>query len=155
MTKRRKRIDSAAAAVEVMASAHKTIMPPAGVPLDADEVDFFSSIIAEAPKADWTDHQIDTAALLARAMAALVREQDALKAEGSIVAKGANGDPAENPRVGITAKLTSGILAMRRSLQLNTAAQKGDTRDTQKRRAMGRELEADLSDELLARPTIN
>ena len=56
MSRRQQRIDSTDAAVAIMSAID--IVPPEGVPLNVDETDFFSSIIAEAPNADWTAHQI-------------------------------------------------------------------------------------------------
>jgi hypothetical protein len=48
--------------------------------------------------------------------------------------------------------LAGDILAMRRSLALHARAKAGDNRDAAKQRDGAKSLEADLDDDLLARP---
>src|SRR3546814_1137792 len=76
------RIDSATAAVKVMQGATREIAPPAHVRMSEEDWPFWHSVIAEFARSEWTDHQLEMAAMLARAMADLEREQYELRAEG-------------------------------------------------------------------------
>lgn len=153
MTKRKSRVDSAAAAVKIMQGATRQIQPPAHVPLDDCDWPFFESVIEEFARAEWTEHQIELAAMLARTMANLESEQRNLRSEG-FTTKSDRGTPVANPRVTITKGLTGDILSMRRSLALHARAQKGEARDVSKRQNHAKAIETDLDDELLARPSI-
>ena len=150
---RRQRVDSATGAVRVMASASKVISPPSNVPLDADDLPFFASVLAEFARSEWTAHQLELAAMMARTMADLVREQVALRAEGSVLLT-EKGTPVVNPRKAVVQMHAATILSFRRSLSLHARAQGGEARDVGKRRGQAKTIEADnpLDDELLARP---
>src|SRR3546814_703629 len=82
MSKRKQRIDSATAAVKVMQGATREIAPPAHVRMSEEDWPFWHSVIAEFARSEWTDHQLEMAAMLARAMADQEREQYELRAEG-------------------------------------------------------------------------
>lgn len=153
MAKRRARIDSATEAVRVMADAASEIKPPANVPLDDGDVPFFENVIAEYARSEWTSHQLEIAAMLARTMADLVREQHLLREEGG-VAHSERGTPVANPRKSIVQMHASAILSFRRSLALHARAQAGESRDIGRRRAATKEIESNnpLEDDLLARP---
>lgn len=153
MTKRKARIDSAAESVRVMGKAANEIVPPANVPLDEKDFPFFQNVIAEYARSEWTAHQLELAAMLARTMADLVREQDLLRGEGGI-AYSEKGTPVVNPRKSLVQMHASSILSFRRSLSLHARAQAGEARDVAKRRAAAKEIEANspLDDDLLARP---
>lgn len=152
MAKRKARIDSAEEAVKVMAKAATEIVPPSNVPLDEGDLPFFQNVIAEFARSEWTAHQLEIAAMLARTMADLTREQGLLRTEGG-VAYSDKGTPVANPRKSIVQMHASSILSFRRSLSLHARAQTGEARDAAKRRAMAKDIEADnpLEDELLAR----
>lgn len=66
---RRPRIDSAAAAVAVVAAAGKDIAPP--VKLAKAAMPFWNAIIAARPKSEWNDADLVTASRLAKAEAAI------------------------------------------------------------------------------------
>src|SRR3546814_14590101 len=83
MSKRKQRIDSATAAVKVMQGATREIAPPAHVRMSEEDWPFWHSVIAEFARSEWTDHPLEMAAMLARAMADLEREQYELRAERS------------------------------------------------------------------------
>ena len=153
MAKRKARIDSAAEAVRVMAKAVEEIQPPANVPLDQEDIPFFRNVIAEYARSEWSSHQLELAALLARTMADLTREQKLLRDEGG-VAFSEMGTPVANPRKSIVQMHASSILSFRRSLSLHARAQAGEARDVAKRRDAAKEIESDnpLDDDLLARP---
>lgn len=153
MAKRKARIDSAAEAVRVMARATAEIEPPDNVPLDSEDVPFFRNVIAEFARSEWSAHQLELAAMLARTMADLVREQKLLREEGG-VAYSDKGTPVANPRKSIVQMHASSILSFRRSLSLHARAQAGEARDAAKRRSAAKDIEGDnpLEDDLLARP---
>ncbi|QWY83288.1 terminase small subunit protein [Rhizobium phage RHph_X2_25] len=153
MTKRKARIDSAAEAVRVMAKATTEIEPPENVPLDDDDLPFFRNVIAEFARSEWSAHQLELAAMLARTMADLVREQALLRDEGG-VSYSEKGTPVANPRKSIVQMHASSILSFRRSLSLHARAQAGEARDAAKRREAAKAIEGDnpLEDDLLARP---
>jgi len=153
MVKRKARIDSAAEAVRIMAKATTDITPPANVPLDDEDLPFFRNVIAEYARSEWSSHQLELAAMLARTMADLTREQKLLRDEGG-VAYSEKGTPVANPRKSIVQMHASSILSFRRSLSLHARAQAGEARDVAKRRGAAKEIEGDnpLEDDLLARP---
>src|SRR3546814_18134697 len=94
MSKRKQRIDSATAAVKVMQGATREIAPPAHVRMSEEDWPFWHSVIAEFARSEWTDNQLEMAAMLARALADLAREQDELRAEGSEMTR-ERGPPVE------------------------------------------------------------
>lgn len=153
MAKRKARIDSASEAVRVMAKATAEIEPPANVPLDAEDHPFFRNVIAEYARSEWSSHQLELAAMLARTMADLTREQKLLRDEGG-VSYSEKGTPVANPRKSIVQMHASSILSFRRSLSLHARAQAGEARDVAKRRGAAKKIEGDnpLEDDLLARP---
>ena len=150
---RKQRIDSAHEAVRVMQRASNRIAPPSNVPLDEQDMPFFASVIAEFARSEWSAHQLELAAMLAKKMRMLRDEISALDSEGT-VSSTANGTPCQNPRVGSVRMLDTSIMATRRSLSLHARAKEGEGRDVAKRRGMAKAIEADnpLDDELLARP---
>src|SRR3546814_18890140 len=97
MSKRKQRIDSATAAVKVMQGATREIAPPAHVRMSEEDWPFWHSVIAEFARSEWTAHQLEMAAMLARAMADLEREQYELRAEGSVLTRH-RGTPVVDPR---------------------------------------------------------
>jgi hypothetical protein len=153
MKTRKSRIDSAPEAVRVMAAATKEITAPASVPLSARDLPFFRSVIAEFARSEWSAHQLELAAMLARTMADLEEEQRELRKEGSVMTT-ERGTPVVNPRKALIQMHASSILSFRRSLALHARAQGGDARDIAKRRTIAAGIEANnpLDDDLLARP---
>jgi hypothetical protein len=136
-----------------MSKAASAIVPPSNVPLQKCDLPFFVSVIAEFARSEWTAHQLEIAAMLARTMADLNREQMALRKEGSVMAS-ERGTPVVNPRKTVVQMHAATILSFRRSLSLHARAQGGEARDVARRRAGAKTIEADnpLDDELLARP---
>jgi hypothetical protein len=153
LAKRKARVDSAAEAVRIMAKATTEITPPANVPLDDGDLPFFHSVIAEYARSEWSAHQLELAAMLARTMADMVTEQQLLREEGSI-AYSEKGTPVASPRKSVVQMYAGSILSFRRSLALHARAQAGEARDVGKRREAAKEIEGDnpLEDDLLARP---
>lgn len=150
---KRQRIDSATAAVDAAQAAQQQIVPPSNVPLNSEDMPFFASVIDEFARSEWTAHQLELAALLARKMRMLRDELQKLDAEG-FTAVSANGAPCQNPRLGGVRMLDTSIMATRRNLQLHARAKAGEARDVGKRRdaAKGMEGDARAGDDLIARP---
>jgi hypothetical protein len=153
MRRRKARIDSASEAVRVMSAAARKIDPPSNVPLDESDLPFFASVIAEFARSEWTAHQLELAAMLARTMSDLNREQMALRGEGA-VCMSERGTPVVNPRKAVVQMHAASIPSFRRSLSLHARAQGGEARDVAKRRSGAKAIEAHnaLDDDLLARP---
>lgn len=149
---RKQRTDSVAAAVRVMQGSIRQIVPPSHVPLEDCDWPFWENVVAEFARADWSEHQLELAAMLARTMASLESEQRTLRAEGFIAVR-ENGTTVENPRGRVVKSLAGDILALRRSLALHARARSGDNRDAAKQREAGRALEAQAGgDDLLWAP---
>ncbi|UHS56844.1 terminase small subunit [Agrobacterium vaccinii] len=151
MSDKKSRVDSVAEAVRIASAAAEEINFPGNVPLEEGDVPFFKNVIAEYARAEWSAHQLEIAAMLARTMADLVREQDLLRSEGA-VAYSEKGTPLANPRKSIVQMHASSILSFRRSLALHARAIQGEARDSAKRRDTAKEIEAGAStdDDLLA-----
>ena len=150
---RKQRIDSSSAAVRIMQGAGREIAPPAHVPLDEMDWPFWHSVVAEFARSEWTEHQLELAAMLARTMATLEAEQRTLRVEGYIAVR-ENGTTVENPRARAVKSLTGDILSLRRSLALHARARSGDSRNDGARKEAGRQIETTLDDDLLARPSL-
>ena len=152
-TNKKARIDSTSEQVRVMAAAAKKIDPPSNVPLTDEDMPFFVNVIDEFARAEWTAHQLELAAMLARTMSDLNKEQQMLRQEGYISVR-QNGTTVENPRLRVQKSLSGDVLAMRRSLSLHARAKGGDARDIASRRAAAKDIEADnpLDSDLIARP---
>ena len=146
---RRARADSASEAVRAMAG--QSIVPPSSVPMDDGDMGFFANVLAEFARVEWTAHQLELAAILARTVADLVDEQRLLRTEGYILERG-NGTTVENPRSRVVKGLTGDILSLRRSLSLHARARGGETRDIARRRELNKANEVEEDDDLLARP---
>ena len=146
---RKPRSDSIAEAVRIAQGAHRELMPPSHVPLDDMDWPYWHNVVAEFARAEWTEHQLELAAMLARTMANLEQEQRTLRAEG-YVAESQRGTPVVNPRSIAVKSLTGDILSLRRSLALHARAKAGDNRDAAKQRDAARSIEYDVADGLLA-----
>jgi hypothetical protein len=137
MRRRKARIDSASEAVRVMSAAARKIDPPSNVPLDKSDLPFFASVIAEFARSEWTAHQLELAAMPARTMADLEREQRALRVEGAVV-KSDKGTPVVNPRKAVVQMHAASILSFRRSLSLHAHARKAMRREMLRRDVVAR-----------------
>ena len=154
MSKRKQSINSNAAAVRIMQGATKQISPPAHVPLDDCDWPFFESVVEEFARAEWTDHAIEIAAMLARTMANLESEQRALRVEG-FTSMSERGTPVVNPRAAIVKGLAGDVLSFRRSLSLHARAQKGEARDVAKRQDQAKAIEAGvMGDDIFPAPSM-
>lgn len=150
---RKARIDSASEAVRIMQGATRELQPPSHVPLDAMDWPYWHSVVSEFARAEWTEHQLELAAMLARTMANLEQEQRSLRTEGFIAVR-ENGTSVENPRARAVKSLTGDILSLRRSLALHARARSGDTRADAVRKAAAKDMEADSLNGLFATPDL-
>ncbi len=138
------RIDSISEQMRIAKSAHKEIVPPAHVQLSDRDMVFFNNIISEFAKAEWTEHSLEIAAMLARVMSDLEEQQGILRAEGYIATR-ENGTTVENPRARVTKSLTGDILSLRRSLALHAHA-RGDSDKLGKRKEIAKAIENSVMD---------
>ncbi|MFS0736945.1 hypothetical protein ABC347_07835 [Sphingomonas sp. 1P06PA] len=157
MTKRRQRVDSVTAQVEVMQAAVVTIEAPAHVPLVEADQPFWCSILSEKTKAEWTGHDLELAAMLAIAMRRLRDEELALSGEDAVVTT-TGGNLAANPRLRIVSDLHSRVMKYRQTLGIHNRGKNGEQRDVDKRRSQARVSEDAATrvadeDDLIARPT--
>lgn len=153
---RKRRSDSVEAAVKTMVASVREIDPPVNVPLEETDLPFWDSVLKEFARAEWSDHQLELAAMLARKMADLESLQRQLRQEG-FTTENAAGSPMSNPLIQSIRMLDTSILATRRTLSLHARAQGGETRDVAKRRVQQRSQQIDnpLDDDLITRPTVN
>ena len=156
MAGRRARSDGITAAQRIVAGAAREVAPPSHIMLGENDWPYWHSVVSEFPKADWTDHQLEVAAQLAKAMADLETERNTLRTEGYTLDMG--GKVIANPRHGIARDLTNSVMSLRRNLSLHARAQGGEARDVAKRKAAAMNLETGAhfdDDDLIARPAFN
>jgi hypothetical protein len=140
---RKPRSNAVSEHVRIAQGASAEIVPPAHVPLDDGDRPFWDSVIAEFARADWTAHQLELAAMLARMMADLEREQMLLRREGAVMSS-ERGTPVVNPRKTVVQMTAGSILSMRRSLALHARAQAGDNRHAATKKQTGKAVEANV-----------
>ena len=148
----RKRTDSKESAAQIMKAAMQPITVPSNVPLSREDIPFYHNVISEFARSQWTEHALEIAAMMARCMCDLNREQQMLRKEGYITTR-QNGTTVENPRTRIVKGLTGDLLSLRRSLGVNARA-RDEKHVTDKKTQIAKAIEADnpLDDGLLARP---
>jgi len=149
---KRTRADSAENAAKVMSAAGQTVYAPSTVPLSADDLPFFSNVIEEFARSQWSTHALELAAMMARCMCDLNREQQELRVEGFIAVR-ENGTTVENPRARVVKSLTGDLLSLRRSLGVNARARE-EAHVASKKTAISKAYEKDATDldDLIARP---
>ena len=150
---RKQRVDSASAAVAIMQKSAAEVLPPEHVPLVEADRPFWHNIIAEKAKAEWTAHDLEIAALLARAIRRLEAEETKLDGEDTVM-ENAGGTPMQNPRIRVIADLHARVIKYRQTLGIHNRGKNGEKRDTDKRSSHAKAVETDLSDDLIARPSI-
>ena len=150
---RKQRVDSISAHVDIMRKAADLLMPPEHVPLGERDLPFWMTIVAEKAKSEWSGHDLEIAALLARGMSRLEREEAVLDGEDTVM-HNAGGTPMQNPRIRVIADLHARVIKYRQTLGIHNRGKNGEKRDTDKRSAMAKAVETDLDDELLARPSL-
>lgn len=147
------RITSLSAQSKIQAMATKEIRPPSHVPLEEKDEPFFYNVVAEFAKSEWTEHQLELAAMLARMMCDLEEEQRKLRQEGSVMYS-EKGTPVVSPRKTVIQMHSGAILSMRRSLALHARAQTS-TNNFGRNARNSKIIEVDaesINDDLIARP---
>jgi hypothetical protein len=152
---KRQPINTATAAVAVMQKAAAGLFPPEHISMTPADMPFWMSVLAEKAKSEWTAHDLELAALLAKSLRKMEQEDLLLDSEGSVVST-ASGKPTANPRARIVAELHSRIIKYRQTLGIHARGKGGEARDVEKRRQLARDIENDnpLADDLLARPSL-
>lgn len=152
---RKARSDSTSEMTRIVSQSGRTIVCPEHIALEDGDKPFFTNIIAEFAFSEWTAHQLELAAMLARSLHDLHREQILLRQEGEI-ASSIRGTPCVNPRRSVVQMLAGTVLNFRRSLALNARAAP-DYRDVMKGRRQSKQIEANAkkvdSSDLIARPS--
>lgn len=148
---KRQRIDSATAAVKVMADAAKTLQPPAHISVPTGARPFWDAIIRARPRDDW-----ESAPSLINAAANLAWTQWQIDVYRRMIDGGVPIDDETTP-----AQLASQLLKMQRlemgylrTLQQHGRAVGGEARDAAKRQAMASSIGDESvygDDDLLAR----
>jgi hypothetical protein len=130
--------------------------------LDAMDWPFWESVVAEFARADWSEHQLELAAMLSRTMATLEEEQRLFRKEGPVKQKeyfDSKGEVRkiiefENARGRGIQTLMGQVLALRRSLALHAKAKHGSNLDAGKKLAANKNTESKAKngkdDDLLA-----
>ena len=146
---RKKRQDSVEARVEVLQA--KDVEVPSHMELHPEVEPFFSNVIAEFARSEWTAHQVELAVMLARLMWRLNAVQMQIAEQGE-TAKSDRGTPVINPLVTVAKSYAGDINALRRGLALNARARaNGDSRNIATASAIAKSTESTLDDDLLAR----
>lgn len=148
-TARKQRSDSISEATRILQGAATEIAPPVHVPLEDKDWPFWHNVVAEFARADWTEHQLELAAMLARTMADLEENQRLIRSEGDLIEKkilDGKGEVKrilliENNRNRIVAMKMSQVLSLRRSLALHARAKAGTNADAANRRSANKATE--------------
>jgi hypothetical protein len=149
MTARKQRIDSATAAVRVMASALDTLSPPEHCPLPEAAMPFWEAITRGRTREEWEG----TPALLATASNLAWTQWQIQKLREAI-----ENDPLpEAKMVSRMSDLQRLEMAYLRTLQQHGRGAEGEARDVGKRRAQASGIVKDnpMDDDLIARPSLN
>lgn len=158
---RKLRTDSTTEMLRIAQGAQKQIAPPSHIPMQDMDWPFWHNVVNEYARADWTEHQLELAAILARALADLEENQRLLRVEGTVCEREIKDKEGhvkyiqqiENVRVRTVNGMMSQVLSMRRSLALHARAKSGSNTDAAKQRTAGKATEDRFSgdeDRLLA-----
>ena len=146
-TPRRKRSDSAAAAIAAtQAAALGPLEPPAHVALRPGDRPFWEAIMLARARDTWTDTDLTTAANLARSQADIEHLQAQLNTTGYMI------DGKVNPVAGLVETLTRRTVALSRVLHVHAEATVGRSEDAAKALELERKArQDDADDELIPR----
>lgn len=147
MTPKRKRSDSASAAIEAtQAAALPPLAPPEHVTLRPQDKPFWDAIVTARPRDTWTGVDLASAANLARCQADIEVLQQRIDRDGFMV-----GDKI-NPACELLEKMSRRALAITRSIAVNTVATVGRSADIAKSAELERNARQDDEDDLI--PTL-
>jgi phage terminase small subunit len=101
--------------------AWPAIVPPAPDPLArATELELMGAILAARAPTDWSPLDVIIVARLAAAMAALMKDEESLRAAGSLVRSGQGGDQVKrNPMIDVVATRSALVHQLMRQLGLS------------------------------------
>ena len=131
----KKSVHSAGEVARIASFAGKKVAPPDNVPLTAADLPFYDSVTAEMTTAEWSEHQCELAAVLAKLMHFLVREEKLLFEEGGSLKVG-NGGVVKNPRKEVVGSIIYDITALRRTLGIHASVKIGPLPEKRRRNAM-------------------
>lgn len=147
VTPRRKRSDSAAAAVAAtQAVALGPLPPPECVTLRKGDVTYWNAIVQSRARDTWTEPDLVLAGTMARAQADIERLNFDIERIGPIISA-ANGQPIISAEVKLQELLIRRVTALARMLHVDATATIGDRRDGAKALANERQARADLDDD--------
>lgn len=150
MTKSRKqRIDSLGGKTEIVQRAlQNVIKPPAYIQMNEDDLRFFNNVTKEYARSEWSEHQLEIACFLAKAMADLERETNLMRQEGFIVVNEKGWAQPNQRQSGI--RMAAGtVLNLRRSLMIHARA-KTPLNTPLSKVAAGREMVRAIENEALS-----
>ncbi len=151
VTPRRKRSDSADAAVAAsQAATLGPLPPPAHVTLRECDLPFWRAIVLARARDTWTDPDLASAATMARAQADIERLQAGIERDGEFITA-ANGQPILSPQVKLLELLARRVMALARMLHVHAEATIGESRDGAKALANERQARAETDDDLIPR----
>lgn len=146
MTPRRKRSDSAAAAVAAtQAAALGPLAPPKHIKLRRGDRPFWNGIVSARPRDTWTESDLVMAASLARCQADIEALQRQIDADGFLI------DGKPHPCAEMLEKATRRAMALGRAIAVNTVATVGRSADIAKGAALEREAREADDDDLIPR----
>ena len=147
---RKKRSDSATAAIEAMVNAARPLPDvPSHIRLRPEDRPFWEGIVRARAREEWIDADLVVAGQLARCQYDIERESAMLETEGSVLLN-ARGSQVMNPRHSVLEQLARREMALMRSLRIGGSEAGGDRRDLDKARKLQREAErarTELEDE--------
>ena len=147
VTPKRKRSDSAAAAIAAtQAAALGPLQPPAHVVLRAGDRPFWNAIVLARGRDTWTGPDLTMAGNLARAQADVERLQSELDQQGYITPDG-----KANPLAALVETLSRRCVLLMRSLQVHATATVGRPADIAKGAALERAAREQQDDDLIPR----
>jgi hypothetical protein len=148
LTPKRKRTDTAKAAVEATQAAMlPPLKPPKHITLRACDRPFWKAIVLARPRDTWTDADLILAATLARCYADIEMMQAAINDNGLFV------DGKANPAVDMLDKASRRAMGLTRALAVNCVATVGRRADIAKGATLERNARAnvDADDDLIPR----
>ena len=146
VTPRRKRSDSAAAAIAAaQAAALGPLEPPAHVTLRACDRPFWDAIMLARARDTWTEVDLTTAATLARTQADIEALHGDLAAAGYLL-----GDKP-HPLAAVVETLTRRAVALTRVLHVHAEATVGKSEDAAKALELERKARQEEGDDLIPR----
>lgn len=151
VTPRRKRSDSAAAAVAAhQAAALGPLPPPECASLRKCDVPYWNAIMQARARDTWTEADLILAATMARAQADIQMLHGDIERIGPITSA-ANGQPIISAEVKLQELLTRRVMALARILHVHAEATLGDARDGAKALANERAARLQDDDDLIPR----